>query len=201
MTFQSFSSGVVGEGGLNGAAGFKKEEFKPLQMIVEDPDFGMSDKFDYFSTRATITQIRSDPISYPACPTDRCNKKMTQEGADTWRCDKCNTTYPAPSYRYIMSFAASDYSGQAWISTFNEAGAQIIGISADDLQNLKENDPDAFQAQIQQATGTSWFLNCRAKADSYGDQTRVRYNVQKLSQFDYAAAGHALLEDIRSYGV
>ena len=76
-----------------------------------------------------------------------------------------------------------------------------LGITADDLQQIKENDPDAYTAELQKAHGTSWTVAARAKAESYGDQTRVRYNVQRAQKIDYAAAGQALLADIRSYGI
>lgn len=101
----------------------------------------------------------------------------------------------------MLSFSVYDHSGHAYFSGFNEVGQQILGISADELQAMREQDQDAYMAEVSKAHGSSWFFNVRAKAESYGDQTRVRYNVQRLQKFDYSAAGHALMEDIRSYGV
>ncbi len=67
---------------------------------VKEAQLGMSDKTDFFSTRATIMHIRPDNIVYPACPTSQCNKKMV-EGHDSWRCEKCDRTYEKPEYRSV----------------------------------------------------------------------------------------------------
>lgn len=82
-----------------GGATFKKDEFRTFEDVTADDTLGMNDKPDFFSSRATITFIKSDNLSYPACPTEKCNKKMSQEGNDEWRCEKCSQTYPAPEYR------------------------------------------------------------------------------------------------------
>lgn len=93
QSFQAYSS----SGG--GAATFRKDEFKTLEEVVSS-ELGMhGDKPEFFSTRATITFVKQDNLSYPACPADKCNKKMTMEDTDVWRCEKCQTTYPAPEYR------------------------------------------------------------------------------------------------------
>jgi replication factor A1 len=78
--------------------GFKPAESRTLAQ-VKDEQLGMTEKPDYFNTRATVIYVKQDNLSYPACPTDRCNKKMTLEGEEQWRCEKCDTTYPAPEYR------------------------------------------------------------------------------------------------------
>jgi hypothetical protein len=41
------------------------------------------------------------------------------------------------AYRYIMSMAVADYSGQAWLQAFNEAGAVIFGVPADEAVKIK----------------------------------------------------------------
>ena len=94
-TFQSFNN--AGAGG----ATFKTDVFKTLKSVVDD-NLGMDEKPDFFSTRATVTYVKGDNLSYPACPTERCNKKMNQEGENQWRCEKCTMTYDAPQYRSVL---------------------------------------------------------------------------------------------------
>lgn len=67
---------------------------------VKEAQLGMSDKADYFSTRATIMHIRTDNILYPACPTQQCNKKVTAIH-DGWKCEKCDRSYEKPEYRSV----------------------------------------------------------------------------------------------------
>ncbi|BGP46042.1 Replication factor A protein 1 [Rhodotorula kratochvilovae] len=194
QSFQSFSS--MGAGG--GAGSFKPDAFKALKDVV-DENLGMSDKPDYFSTRATVTYVKGDNLSYPACPTERCNKKMSQEGDRQWRCEKCEMTYEAPQYRYIISMCVNDYTSQIWVSGFNEVGQDLFGKSADEMQALKEDDDPLYQATITAAVGKCYNLSIKAKADSFGDQTRVRYQIQSMAHVDWAAAAKTLASQIEAW--
>lgn len=61
---------------------------------------------------------------------------MIDEG-DGWRCEKCDRSFPEPVRRYIFSANIADYSGQIWISGFNEIGTQLLGITADELDAIR----------------------------------------------------------------
>lgn len=66
-----------------------------------------------------------------------------------WRCEKCDSVFPAPEYRfdflmvlmyhrYIFSFAVSDYTGQMWLQVFNDQAQQLLkGRTANEMFNLK----------------------------------------------------------------
>ncbi len=94
MSFQS-KTVIGGGGGLS--AGFNRAEARSLNEVKES-ELGMTDKTDFFSTRATIVHIRGENISYPACTGANCSKKMVMNG-DKWVCDKCSNTADAPEYR------------------------------------------------------------------------------------------------------
>lgn len=87
-----------GDSGSSSTTTFKKDEFRLLDDVIVN-QIGMSESFAYYSTRATVTHLKFDNLWYPACPADRCNKKVNMEATDQWRCEKCNATYPAPEYR------------------------------------------------------------------------------------------------------
>jgi len=93
--FQSHSTGGAAAGG---SAAFRSDSWKTLSDVVSE-NLGMQEKPDFFSSRSTITYIKSDNMSYPACPADKCNKKVTNEAENSWRCEKCEQTYDAPQYR------------------------------------------------------------------------------------------------------
>ena len=99
--FQTHSSAC---GGAN-AGSFKTNEAKTITE-VKDEGLGMSDTPQYFDVRATTVFIKQESFSYPACPADRCNKKLVMEGNDEWRCEKCDRTYPAPEYRCVRRYIA-----------------------------------------------------------------------------------------------
>ncbi|KWU44939.1 replication factor-a protein [Rhodotorula sp. JG-1b] len=195
-TFQSFNNAGLGAGA--GGATFKTDVFKTLKSVVDD-NLGMDEKPDFFSTRATVTYVKGDNLSYPACPTERCNKKMNQEGENQWRCEKCTMTYDAPQYRYILSMCVNDYTSQIWVSGFNEVGQDLFGKTADEMQRLKEDDETEFTRALTSALGRMYNLNIKAKADSFGDQMRVRYQIQKAAPVDWVEAATKLADEIEKW--
>jgi ribosomal protein L37AE/L43A len=95
--FQSHSSALSGGGMSTGS--FDRGAIRSL-AFVKNNGLGTDDRVDYFSARATVMHIKSDNISYPACPTQGCNKKVV-EGHDGWRCEKCDKSYEKPEHRYV----------------------------------------------------------------------------------------------------
>lgn len=97
--FQSHSNAMSAGAGM-ASGGFDRTQMRSL-AFVKNNKLGMEDRVDYFSTRATVMHIKGDNISYPACPTQGCNKKVV-ESNDEWRCEKCNASYEKPEYRYVF---------------------------------------------------------------------------------------------------
>jgi replication factor A1 len=75
----------------------RADDFKTIADVA-DQGIGMNDKVDFFNTKATVLYIKSDTYSYPACSTEGCNKKVTEDG-DGWRCEKCDRSWPKPNHR------------------------------------------------------------------------------------------------------
>jgi ribosomal protein L37AE/L43A len=94
--FQSHSSALSSSSGQG--AGINLAELLTTQE-VKDMNLGQ-DKADYFSTRIIVTLIKTENLSYPACPSEGCNKKVTEMG-DAWKCEKCERTYERPEYRSV----------------------------------------------------------------------------------------------------
>lgn len=65
-----------------------------------------------------------------------------------------------------------DYTNQMWLSGFNDVGLTIIGKSADDMVALKDEDEGEFNRVLAHACGKMYDFSVRAKAETYGDQTR-----------------------------
>lgn len=150
----------------------KPDQFKTVAQVREE-QLGMSDQVDYFSLKATVVYIRQDSTwCYPACLSEGCNKKVTELEPGQWRCEMCDKTHPKPEYRYIMPISVSDHTGQLWLSCFDDTGRLIMGTSADNLMQLREDDPNAFGEVFQEANCRTWSFRCRAKIDTFGDQQR-----------------------------
>lgn len=97
--FNSYSQAVGTS--TSGASNFKAEQFKTIAQVKEER-LGESDEtMDYFNIRASILFIKPDSLYYPACPNDKCNKKISKESEDSWRCEKCDSAVPGPEYRFV----------------------------------------------------------------------------------------------------
>ena len=167
-TFTSYSA----MGGSMGDAGGRGDPLKTIIQVKEE-NLGMSETVDYFSAKATIIYIKQDTFSYPACLSPDCNKKVTEEEPGQWVCARCEKTHPKPEYRYVMSINVSDHTGQIWLSCFDDVGRMMMGMTADQLQELKENGDDkAVEDAFQDANCKTWLFKCRAKMDSFQDQQR-----------------------------
>lgn len=151
----------------------RSRKYKTIAQ-VNDEQIGMSDQPEYFNLKATVVYIKHDNFAYPACASQGCNKKVVEVNPDEWRCEKCNVTHSAPEYRYIMSCNVSDHTGQLWLSCFDESGRTIMGMPANELWAMKEDEENPGKAEqaFQNATCKTLIFNVKAKMDTFQDQQR-----------------------------
>ena len=161
----------AGLAGGTGTAGGRVETPKTVAQVRDD-NLGMSEQPDYFSIKATIIYVKNDNFSYPACMSEGCNKKVVENGDGTWRCEKCSINHPKPEHRYILSLNVSDHTGQLWLSCFDDVGRVVMGMSADALMELKENDDAAKEKAFEAAGCKTMIFKCRAKMDTFQDQQK-----------------------------
>lgn len=148
----------------------RKEDVKTIGQVKEE-NLGVDDQA-YYSIKATILYVKQENFCYPACATEKCNKKMTPMGDGTWHCDNCNSTHDRPEYRYILSINVADHTSHQWLSCFDETGKIIMGMSANELMELKENDDEKFAKAFEEVNCKKLSFRCRAKMDNYGDTQR-----------------------------
>lgn len=162
---------------VNATTGSEKNAPKTIAQI-KDENLGMSEDTDWFTTKATIIYIKQDSFAYPACRSEGCNKKVVEENADDWRCEKCQKSWDRPNYRYIMSVNVSDHTGQIWLSCFDEAGQLIMGMSANDMMAIKQAEENGepterrMQDVFQDGLCKTFNFRCKAKMDNFRDEQR-----------------------------
>ncbi|OLN85970.1 Replication factor A protein 1 [Colletotrichum chlorophyti] len=183
---------------MSNATGRKDQDKSILQ--VKEENLGM-ENVDYFSLKATIVYIKQDNFAYPACLNEGCNKKVTDMGDGTWRCEKCDVSHPKPEYRYIMSVNVCDHTNQLWLSCFDDVGRIVMGMSADDLMALREDDDNKLAQAFEDANCRKLNFRCRAKMDNFGESQRVRYQVMSATPIDYKAEGAKLAELIKQFEI
>lgn len=154
------------------AGGGRTDQLKTVGQ-VKDEQLGMNEeKPDFFSLRATVIYIKQDNPAYPSCLSEGCNKKVLYTDDGQWRCERCDKTHDRAEWRYIASVNVSDHTGQLWLSCFDEVGRMVMGMSADELMDLKENDEKVAQKAFDEANCKMWIFRCKARMDNFNEQQR-----------------------------
>lgn len=170
-----------------------------LQQVIAN-QLGNSSNADYFNTKATLTFIKRTGLTYPACTTAGCGKKVIQETNGHWRCMKCDITMEVPNYRYIMTFSISDHTTQLWVSCFDDVGTLVLGRPACEVTALIDaNDSVGLDEVLNAPVGKEYIFRCRARQDSYNDQVGIRYSVLTATPVDFATEAGNLIKELSLY--
>ncbi|TGJ78916.1 hypothetical protein E0Z10_g9846 [Xylaria hypoxylon] len=182
---------------MGGATG-RQDQLKSVSQI-KDEGLGMEGDA-YFNLKATIVYIKQETFAYPACREEGCNKKAIEQSDGRWRCENHNA-YDRPQYRYIMSVNVNDHTGQMWLSCFDDVGRAIMGMSADELMEIKENNEERVAAVFEAANCSKLSFRCRAKMDTYGENSRIRYQINSAAPIDYKTEALKLADMIKQFGI
>jgi replication factor A1 len=189
---------------------------------VKDEQVGMGETPEYFSCLATVVFIRQENVSYPACRTEGCRKKVVEDGSGQWRCERCDKSWDTPLNRYpthpvsnnppvvrvlfflltgsyIMTVSVNDHTSQAWFNLFDESAQKFLGVDANTLVEYKETDLAKANEVFANATFSTWAWRVRGKQDTYQGQMKVRYQVMEAQPVDFAQEAQRLVKVIQSY--
>lgn len=167
-------------------------------LQVKSEQLGMGEKPDYFTAKATAVFFKKDSCLYKACPSTDCNKKVIEEGDGSYRCEKCNKTYPEFNYRLILSTNLSDFTGNQWVTCFQESAEAMLNTTASDIGQLKDSgDELAYDRIFSEATFKTYNFRIRAKMETYNDETRLKCSCVGATPLDFQKECRRLMEEIR----
>lgn len=195
--------GGGGEGGFGGGDKRPWDETRKSFAAVKQVAFGGQESV-YFSVRATVTEIkhsRDHPPWYEACPTEKCNKKVTSVGG-AYHCTKCGATHDHYKPRYVLSLNANDHSGSSWLTCFNDTASDVLnGTTADDLLEMlsRPQGESQYEDVFQKALFKSYNLRVRATQSEYEGENKVKLSVVKVIPMDYAKESKFLINSIAKY--
>ncbi|CAG8592330.1 9051_t:CDS:10 [Funneliformis mosseae] len=187
---------VFASNSYSGSSNFRNDPEKTIAQIVNENIGHNSEKAEYFVTRGTIVFIKKESMFYAACPTDGCNKKVIEDGENSYRCEKCSRSFDHVKYRYIFGINVSDHTDGMWFHCFNETGSIIMGKDANELNNIKENDESFFEDWIDSRFFKTYIFKCRAKMENYQEKNIIKYHVTEVIPVDFVEHGKALLNNI-----
>ncbi|KAG7605014.1 Replication protein A 70 kDa DNA-binding subunit C [Arabidopsis thaliana] len=183
-------------------SGVGRQEVRKVIAQIKDEKLGTSEKPDWITVCATISFMKVENFCYTACPImngDRpCSKKVTNNGDGTWRCEKCDKCVDECDYRYILQIQLQDHTDLTWATAFQEAGEEIMGMSAKDLYYVKyENqDEEKFEDIIRSVAFTKYIFKLKIKEETYSDEQRVKATVVKAEKLNYSSNTRFMLEAI-----
>jgi len=181
----------------------RKDTYKTIAE-VKDENLGINEegKADFFTMKGTIVFIKNETMSYPACRSDDCNKKVVEIDPGAWKCEKCSKSFPKPQYRYVLLCSVVDHTGQIFLSGFDDTGRLIMGRTADEVQELKESGEDAKVDQIlQEAYCRTYIFRCKARMENYKDEQRVRYQIMTATPLNYKSECIKLMETLERFRI
>jgi replication factor A1 len=160
-------------------------------------------KADYFTAVATITTIAQSQDKkpwYEANPDLNCatakNAKVVPMGDGQYRCEKNGKVYNSYIPRYILRFCATDFTGNIWLTAFNEAAEQILKKTAVEAENLSQNQPEEYERLFKQSQFKKYVFKCKATSDYYEDSHRIRYDVMAAQLVNPVEESEKLVEKI-----
>nr|DAD35050.1 TPA_asm: hypothetical protein HUJ06_005690 [Nelumbo nucifera] len=170
-----------------------------LSHITSNPSLGEDNKVmqpellcfglaAFFSIKAYMSFIKPDQTMwYQACKT--CNKKVTDAIGSGYWCEGCQKNDEDCSLRCIVVMKVSDPSGEAWLSVFNEQAEQIIGCSADELDQMKSQmgESNTYHLKLKQATWVPHLFRVSVSQNEYMNEKRQRITVRSQAPLDFAA--------------
>jgi len=101
--------------------------------------------------------------------------------------------------RYILSVTGADHTGATWLSAFNEQGIQLLGKTADELHQMRNEGNEAeFEQIFQDVLFKQFVFKIRAKMESYQDESRLKCSVIEAEPVNFATEGWKLLQEIQA---
>ncbi|XP_076656555.1 replication protein A 70 [Halictus rubicundus] len=186
---KSLSRALGGAGGGAGGPWITFKEAKDQELGLKGPDV--------YTVKATVNMIRTENALYKSCPTDSCKKKLIDQANDMYRCEKCDKEYPNYRYRLLASLSLADWTDNQWATAFSEEAEKILGVTAQELGELQENDNDAYLEKFGDATFKNFLFKMRAKLEVFSDEHRLKVTCLNVSPLDYKVYNDHLITQIK----
>lgn len=173
---------------------FADREF--ISEIIQ-PSVGQG-KPAYFNVKAYISFIKPEQAMwYLACQS--CNRKVTEDlGSSKFWCEGCQKLFDGCNRRYMLTVKVSDFSGEAWVSAFNEQSEHILGNTADQLAEIRSQDGEmkAYNAELKKVMWAPYVLRVSVAQSEYMNEKRQRITVRSLSTVVWEEESKYLIEQI-----
>ncbi|KAL3286520.1 hypothetical protein HHI36_001025 [Cryptolaemus montrouzieri] len=164
---------------------------------VKDQGLGNAEKGDYYQNVATVLLMSSNNLTYKACPTESCNKKIIDLENGMYRCEKCNREFPNFKYRLLARMNVADWSGNTWISMFSSEAETVMGMTAQEVGEQIESNSEAAADIVEKVNFKQFVFKCRAKMETYNDEARLKTISVEVKPINYKDFNNQIVNRIK----
>jgi replication factor A1 len=86
------------------------------------------------------------------------------------------------------------------LTVFNEVGTKLFGISANELQQYKENNDPAFDTVLDAIVFRTGIFTIKIKEEPFNETMKQRCTLINFRPIDFVEESAALIRAIKSYG-
>jgi len=191
---------------------------------VQEGDYGLTEEAKYFNTKITIRGVPHEPPRVPwynAVPEEAKDEegksipayKVIADGNGGWMCERNGTTYSTCTQRYILRVRGIDHTGEQWFNAYDDAARILMGVPASEIYSVfsrswDENNEPNWSSDADEETYNQYFeriitrrfnIRVRARADTYQDEARRRFDILGATPIDDVEDATAMLKDIGNW--
>jgi replication factor A1 len=96
----------------------------------------------------------------------------------------------------ILSVNVADWSNNIWVTLFDDEAQTLLGHKGKKMKELKEDEPDEFNAIFDKLRFTQLQLKLRVKNENYNDEQRLKTTVARLELLKLPEHNKRLLKEI-----
>jgi len=167
---------------------------------------------------ATVTSLPGDRMPcYPACPAQvesnrisgptqapgadkrTCNKKVTNEGPNIWRC-AAGHMCQQPVFRYLCRMQVMDHTESIEVNVYDNVARQFFNVDAGEYARLYESPEQELELQRvnRRVLWRRVMLKLRSQKDTWQEAERIRYNVDEASGVLLAKDARQMLAEVKA---
>ena len=191
--------------GVGGGGGASRDRFVTVAHLKDEIARQGATPAFWVQCRCHVTylKVNEEGPFYPACPLKNgermCQKKLRfDDTTGQWHCARHEgETVPHCEWRYIINATVADHTGQQWVSAFGDAGDVLMGMPANALKQLRDDDFQAYEQALLDANFKQFAMKFKVADDTYNDETRVKVSIAKIEPVAFVAESKRMLEQIK----
>ena len=191
--------------GVGGGGGASRDRFVTVAHLKDEIARQGATPAFWVQCRCHVTylKVNEEGPFYPACPLKNgermCQKKLRfDDTTGQWHCARHEgESVPHCEWRYIINATVADHTGQQWVSAFGDAGDVLMGMPANALKQLRDDDFQAYEQALLDANFKQFAMKFKVADDTYNDETRAKVSIAKIEPVAFVAESKRMLEQIK----